>query len=159
MSKKIIDKINSGEFSRKELENVYSNAERLGHADILAAAKNALKQIDTRSYSKRFIKPIRDKVHEIIQEIADSNNWAKWENNNVGNGIKAGGAMLNGEELAEYYISYRHSSWKRASYLAVFQHDEESAVLYKVRTHGGEEKIVETSEKAIELFSNAIKTT
>jgi hypothetical protein len=67
--------------------------------------------------------------------------------------------MLNGEELAEFYMSYRHQSWERSSYLVVFQHDEESAVLYKVVAHDGEKQIVETSEKAIELFREAIKTT
>jgi len=158
MSEKIIKKIKDGEFSRKELENLYSNAERLGRAEILTAAKEALKDIDSRSYSRRFIKPIRDKVQEITQEIVNTNNWAIWENNKVGNGVKAGGAMLNGEELAEFYISYRHPSWKRASYLAVFQHDEESSVMYKVRAHDGDEVIVDTSEKAMELFSNAINT-
>ena len=60
---------------------------------------------------------------------------------------------------AEFYMSYRHQSWKRSSYLAVFQHDEESAVLYKVKAHDGEEQIVEMREKAIELFREAIKTT
>jgi hypothetical protein len=159
MSEQIINKIKAGEFSRKELENLYANAERLGRADVLSAAKEALKEVDSRSYSKRFIKPIRDKIQEIAREIAESNNWAKWDNNHVGNGIKAGGPMLNGEELAEFYISYRHPSWKRSSYLAVFQHDEESPVLYKVKAHDGEQVIVETSEKATELFNNAIKTT
>ena len=159
MSEKIIQRIRAGEFSRKELENLYANAERLERTEILEAAKEALKEIDSRSYSKRFIKPIRDKVQEITEEIADTNNWAKWQNNKVGNGVKAGGAMLNGEELAEFYFSYRHPSWKRASYLAVFQHDQDSAVLYKVQAHDGEQVIVETSDKAIELFRNAIKTT
>lgn len=158
MSDKLIDKIKTGEFNRKALENLYANAERLNRIDVLEAARAALKEIDTRSYSKRFIKPIRDKIQEILQEIADDQNWAKWEDNTVQNGIKAGGPMLNGEELAEYYISYRHPSWKRSSYLAVFQHDEQSPVLYKVKAHDGDEMISETSEQAVVLFSDAIKT-
>jgi hypothetical protein len=159
MSEKIIEKIQAAEFSRKELENLYSNAERLGRDEILVAAKEAIKEIDSKFYSKRFIKPIRDKVQEITQQIADTNNWANWENNKVGNGVKAGGAMLNGEELAEFYFSYRHPAWKRASYFAVFQHDEESHVMYKVKPHDGEQVIVETNEEATELFSHAIETT
>jgi hypothetical protein len=159
MNNKLLENIKAGNYNRKELENLYSNAERLGRLDVLKAAKEALKEIDTKSYTKRFVKPIRDKVQEITQDIVRSENWANWEDNKVGNGIKPGGPMLNGEELAEFYFSYRHPSWKRSSYLAVFQHDEQSPVLYKVMAHNGEQQIVETSEKAIELFRNAIKAT
>lgn len=159
MNEKILANIKAGKYSRKELENLYSNAERLGHLDVLQAAKEALRQVDSKSYAKRFVKPIKDRIEEIAKEVAQSQNWANWDNNKVGNGIKPGGPMLNGEELAEFYFSYRHPSWKRSSYLAVFQHDEESPVLYKVMAHDGEQQIVETSEKAIELFHNAIKAT
>ncbi len=158
MNNKIVENIKAGKYNRKELENLHSNAERLGHLDILKVAKEALREIDVKSYAKRFVKPIKDKIQEITQDIASSENWATWETNQVGNGIKPGGAMLKGEELAEFYISYRHPSWKKASYLAVFQHDEESSVMYKVRAHDGEQQIVETSEKAIELFRDAVKT-
>jgi hypothetical protein len=159
MSEKIIEKIQAAEFSRKELENLYTNAKRLGREEILTAAKKALKEMDAKFYSKRFIKPIRDKVQQITQHIADTNNWANWENNKVDNGVKAGGAMLNGEELAEFYFSYRHPAWKSASCLAVFQHDEESYLMYKVKPHDGEQVIVETNEEAMALFSHAIETT
>lgn len=159
MSNKIIESIKAGMFDRKELENLYSNAERLGRTEILEAAKDALKEIDSRSYSKRFVKPLRDKVQEIAQGIAESEKWGNWEDNKVGNGVKPGGPMMNGEELAEFYISYRHPTWKRSSYLAVFQHDEESTVMYKVKAYYNEVKIVETSAQAIELFRDAIKTT
>lgn len=159
MSEKIIQKIQAAEFSRKELENLYSNAERLGRDDILVEAKKALKEIDAKFYSKHFIKPIRDKVQDITQQMVNNNNWAKWENNKVGNGVKASGAMLNGEELAEFYVSYRHPTWKRASCLAVFQHDEQSHIRYKVKPHDGEQVIVETDEEATELFNHAIETT
>lgn len=158
MNDKIIENIKAGKYDRKELENLYSNAERLGREEILSVVKDALKEIDSRSYSKRFVKPIRDKVQQITIDIAGSEGWANWENNKVGNGIKVGGPMMNGEELAEFYFSYRHPSWKKASYLAVFQHDEESSVQYKVKAHDGEQKTVNTSEEAIELFRKAIKT-
>lgn len=158
MSEKILEKIQAAEFSRKELENLYSNAQRLGRNEILAAAKEALKEMDAKFYSKRFIKPIRDKVLQTTQQIAATHNWASWENNKASNGVKASGAMLNGEELAEYYVSYRHPDWKSASYLAVFQHDEESHVMYKVKPHDGEQVIVETNEEAMELFSHAIES-
>lgn len=158
MSDKIIENIKAGKYDRKELENLYSNAERLGRNDILIAAKDALKGIDSRSYSKRFVKPIRDKVKEITTEIVESQGWGNWKDNKVGNGIKAGGPMLNGEKLAEFYFSYRHPSWPRASYLAVFQDNEESAVQYEIRAHDGEQLVVNSSEEAIEIFRNAIKT-
>jgi len=159
MSDTIIENIKSGKFNRKELENLYANAERLGRTEILEAAKNALKEIDFKAYSKRFVKPIKDKIKNIAEEIAESEGWGNWEDNNVGTGVKDGGPMMNSKELAEFYMAYRHQSWKRSSYLAVFQHDEESAVLYKVKAHDGEEQIVEMREKAIELFREAIKTT
>ena len=158
MSDKIIGNIKAGKYNRKELENLYSNAERLGRNEILAVVKEALKNIDSRSYAKRFVKPIRDKVQQIANDIANSEGWANWKDNEVGNGIKVGGPMMNGEELAEFYFSYRHPTWKRASYLAVFQHDEESTVQYKVQAHHSEQVIVNASEEAIELFREAIKT-
>lgn len=142
----------------KSYENIYSNAERLNRDDILSVAKEALKDIDSRSYSRRFVKPIRDKVEQIATNIAESEGWAAWEDNEVGNGIKVGGPMMNGEQLAEYYFSYRHPSWKRASYLAVFQHDEENPVQYKIKSHDRDMQIVDTSEEAIELFRDSIKT-
>jgi len=158
MSEEIIQSIKAGRYNRGELENLYANAERLGRSDILSAAKEALKAIDRRSYSKRFVKPIRDKVEQIAIDIAKSEGWANWEGNEVGNGIKVGGPMINGEELAEFYFSYRRPPWKSASYLAVFQHDEQSPVQYKTGSHDTEQIIVNTSEEAIALFRNAIKT-
>jgi hypothetical protein len=101
MNGKILENIKAGKFTRKELENLYSNAERLGRHDVLQAAKEALKQVDAKSYAKRFVKPIKDKVEEIARDIARSENWANWDDNKVGNGVKPGGAMLSGEELAE----------------------------------------------------------
>jgi hypothetical protein len=158
MSEKIIQSIKAGRYNRGELENLYANAERLGRNDILAAAKEALKAIDQRSYSKRFVKPIRDKVQQIATDIARTEGWGNWEGNEVGNGIKVSGSMMNGEELAEFYFSYRRAPWKSASYLAVFQHDEQSTVQYKVGSHDTEQIIINTSEEAITLFRNAIKT-
>jgi len=157
MSDTMIENIKSGKYNRKQLENLYSNAERLGKQEILSVVKKALKEVDSRSYSKKFVKPLRDKVQQIAIEIADVENWAKWDDNQVGNGVKVGGPMMNGEELAEFYFSYRHKLWKRASYLAVFQHNEESAVQYKVKAHNSEQQIVNTSEEAIMLFHKAIK--
>ena len=157
MSEKLIESIESGKYDRKELENLYSNAEQRGRDDILLVVKEALKDVDSRSYSKRFVKPIRDKVKQIANEIIESEGWANWDDNKVGNGVKVSGSMMNGEELAEFYFSYRNPSWKRSSALAVFQHDEESTVQYKVRAHDSERIIVNTSEEAIELFRNAIK--
>ena len=159
MNQKIIDKIRTGEFSSKELENLYSNAKRLGRDEILKEAKGALKERDLRSYVKKFIKPIRGKVKRIAEELANENDWALWENNKVGNGVRPGDTMLNGQELAEYYFSYRRAGWKKASYLSVFQHGEDSTVMYKVWPHDGDQSIVETSEKAVSLFKDAIRTT
>ena len=156
MSDQIIENIKAGKYDRRKLENLYSNAERLGRTEIKLAAKEALRGIDSRSYSKRFVKPIRDKIKQIATEIAESEGWANWNDNKVGNGIKASGPMLNGEELAEFYFSYRHPSWPRAAYLAVFQHNEESEVQYKIKPHDGEQQIVNDSKEAIELFRCAI---
>ena len=158
MSQNIVDKIRAGKFSKKELENLYSNARRLGRDEILKEAKGALKALDLQSYVKRFVKPIKDRVKRIAEKLANDNRWAAWEDNKVGNGIRASGAMLNGEELAEYYFSYKHEGWEKPSYLAVFQHDEESTVMYKIGQHNGDQSIVDTSDRAVNLFEEAIKT-
>ena len=156
MSEKIIQDIKAGRYGREELGNLCSNAERLRKEDVLLAAKGALKEIDSRSYAKRFIKPIREKVQQIATDIASAEGWGAWDGNTVENGVKAGAPMTNGDELAEYYFSYRNASWKSASSLAVFQHDEDSSVQYKVKLRDGEVRIVKTSGEAIDLFRTAI---
>ena len=158
MSEPILQKIRAGGYSGKELENLYANAERLGRSEIQEAAKRALKEIDSRSYSKRFVKPVRDKVEQIVKEIAEAEGWADWKGNDVRNGIKPAGAMMNGEELAAFYFSYRKPPWKSSAYLTVFQKDEESSVMYKVGAHNMKEAIVETSTEAVRLFREAIET-
>ena len=157
MSEQLIEKIKSGKFDRKKLENLYSNAEQRGRDDILSVVKDALKDIDSKAYRKKFVKPIRDRVEQITNEIVEAEDWGNWKDNEVENGVKVGGPMRTGDELVEFYFSYRNASWKRASYLAVFQHDEESPVQYKVKAHDSEQKIVNTSEEAIGLFRNAIE--
>ncbi|MCG7867297.1 MAG: hypothetical protein JAY74_13155 [Candidatus Thiodiazotropha taylori] len=156
MSDKIIQKIEDGGYSLKELENLYSNAEDRGRIDIMDAVKKSLKQIDHKSYSRKYIKPIRDKIKHIAIEIAEAEGWAQWRDNIVNNGIKAGGPMLRGDEIAEYYFSYRHPSWKRSVYFVVFQIEENSAVQYKIVFHNHDEIVVDTSEEAISLFRDAI---
>jgi hypothetical protein len=157
MSEKLIEKMKAGGFSREKLENLYANARRLGMTDILVAAKQALKEIDSRFYSRQFIKPIKDKVQRIMNEIAEDNSWANWEDNKVSNGVKSGSATPKGKELAEFYISYRNPAWEKAAYLSVFQHDEESSVNYKVGLHDGEQVIVETRQEAVALFGEDIR--
>ncbi len=66
--------------------------------------------------------------------------------------------MMNGEVLAEFYISYKKEGWKNSSYLAVVQPDEESVVHYMVKKHGEEGKVVYTSSEAIEFFAAALET-
>ena len=156
MSEKIIEGIKAGKYGREELENLYANAERLGHSDILALSKDALRALSTRAYAKLFVKPIRDKVQKILTEIAAAEGWANWEDNAVANGIRAGAPMTSGEELAEYSFSYRNPSWKSTSSLAVFQHDEQSAVQYKVKSRKGGNSIVGSREEATELFRDSI---
>ena len=157
MSEKIIESIKAGKYDHKELANLYANAERLGEREVLSVAKSALKELNTRAYAKLFVKPVRDKVQKIIAQIAAAEGWASWEDNAVANGIRAAAPMTNGVELAEYSFSYRGPSWKSTSTLSVFQHDEESAVQYKVKSRHGESSVVNSSEEAAELFRNAIK--
>jgi hypothetical protein len=157
MSEKIIEGIKTGKYDHKELANLYANAERLGRKEVLPVAKEALRELNSRAYAKLFVKPIRDKVQKIIGGIAEAEGWANWENNAVVNGIKAGASMTSGAELAEYCFSYRDPSWKSASTFSVFQHDEQSAVQYKVKSRRGGNSVVGDSAEAIELFRDAIK--
>jgi len=157
MSEKIIESIKAGKYDHKELANLYANAERLGRTEVLPVAKEALKELNTRAYAKIFVKPIRDKVQKIIGDIVTAEGWANWEDNAVANGIRAGAPMTNGDELAEYCIAYRNPVLKSTSSLAVFQHDETSAVQFKVKTRGGGQSVVNTAEEATELFHNALK--
>lgn len=156
MSEKIIESIKAGKYDHTELANLYANAERLGRKEVLPVAKDALKELNSRAYAKLFVKPIRDKVQRIIGEIAAAEGWANWENNAVVNGIMAGASMTNGTELAEYCLSYRDPSWKSISTFSVFQHDEQSAVQYKVKSRRGGNSVVGDSAEAIELFRAAI---
>ena len=157
MSDKIVENIKAGKYDRHELENLYANAERLGRSEVQLPAKEALKELNSRAYAKLFVKPIRDKVQKLIADIVETEGWAKWEDNTVVNGIRAGAPMTNGQELAEYCFSYRHPNWKTTSSFAVFQQDEESDVQYKVKSRKGGQSLVSSKEEAMSLFRTAIE--
>ncbi|MFT5610850.1 MAG: hypothetical protein ACI9WC_003653 [Arenicella sp.] len=153
----LVDKIKAGDFDRKQLENLYANALERDRDSIAEAAKAALQEVDPRSYKRKYIKPIKDKVAQIAGDIATAEGWGDWEDNAASNGIKSTGALISAEEIAESCLSYKHPSWKKASLFYVSQADEESAVRYKVTPHNSEEQVVATEEEAIALFSQAIK--
>lgn len=158
MSEKIIDGLKANKYTRKELENLLSNAEAKQREDLIPLIIESLKEVDFKSYSKRYLKPIKLKVEEIALQIAQEQSWAKWPDNKVKNGVKVGGDMLSGELIAEFYISYQHPSWQKSAYLSVFQRDENSAVGYAVRPHDSENYILtDTAEHAIAQFSKALE--
>ncbi len=157
MSENIIEGIRAGKYDHKELANLYANAERLGRKEVLPVAKEALKELNSRAYAKLFVKPIRDKVQKVITDIAEAQGWGNWEDNAVANGIRAGAPMTTGAELAEYCFSYRSPAWKSTSSLAVFQHDEQSEVQYKIKSRNGGNSVVSSRDEATELFRDAIK--
>ena len=66
----LVDKIKSGDFDRKQLENLYANALERDRDSIAEAAKAALQEVDPRSYKRKYIKPIKDKVAQIAGDIA-----------------------------------------------------------------------------------------
>jgi hypothetical protein len=153
----LVDKIKSGDFDRKQLENLYANALERDRDSIAEAAKAALQEVDPRSYKRKYIKPIKDKVAQIVGDIATAEGWDELGDNAVSNGIKSSAALVSGENIAESSFSYKHPSWKKASTFYVTQADEESAVGYKVLPHNAEEQTVDTREEAIVLFKQAIK--
>ena len=153
----LVDKIKSGDFDRKQLENLYANALERDRDSIAEAAKEALQEIDPRSYKRKYIKPIKDKVAQVAQDIAAAEGWNEWEDNAVNNAIKSSSALVSGEDIAESSFSYKHPSWKKASTFYVCQADEESEMRYKVLPHNSEEQTVDTSEEAVVLFKKAIK--
>ena len=63
----LVDKIKSGDFDRKQLENLYANALERDRDSIAEAAKAALQEVDPRSYKRKYIKPIKDKVAQIAR--------------------------------------------------------------------------------------------
>lgn len=157
MTDKILEKIRAGGYDRAQLERLYSNAVRLGNAEIEVAAKAALKDLDPISYGRRFERPIKVKVESIAKDLARENGWEEFPNNHVGNGVKAGGRMRNGEVLADFYFSLRKAEWKRSAGLSVSQKDEASTVQYRVWTHDGAQWVVDTGAEAVELFKSAIR--
>lgn len=159
MNQSMMQKLAENKYSKRELTNLLSNAEKRGRVDIIPAIKESLKVVDKRSYSVRYVKPIREKVQEIVAEIASENEWGKWSENGVSNGVKPGGEMINGELLAEYYISFKKKGWKKSAYLSVYQRDERSMVGYAVQTPTENEyKIYESSEEAIYAFKAALSS-
>ena len=152
-----VNKIKSGEFDSKQLENLFTNAVERDRDIIAVAAKDALREVYPRAYKAKFVKPIKDKVSQIAKDIAAEQEWGDWEDNALSNGIKTGGAVSNGSEIAESYFSYKHSTWKKAAHFCVSQADEESEVKYKVTPHNSEEQVVDTAEEAIALYKKAIK--
>ncbi len=156
MSEAIIAKIESGAYDRKQLENLYFNAEKRGFQDVLVAAKKALKEVDIRSYRKRFEQPVRARVKALCEEIAKEHDWGEWADSKVKTGIKDGAAMTKGDLLAEYYMSYRRGAWKRSVYFVVFQEDEESEVRFKIVGLEGDDIFFDVAADAEEHFAAMI---
>ena len=153
----MVNKIESGEFDRNQLLNLYKNALARDRDEIADAAKITLRELDPRFYKSQFIKPIKDNIVKIIEKITNAEGWAACEENVAAKGIKAGAEMTSGDQVAQSCFSYKRKGWKKASIFCLSQKDETSEIKYTVTPHNAEAQTVDTSEEAIELFKAAIK--
>lgn len=169
-TQKIVKDIEDGKYNQKELEALYKNAEveikkpnigeeRMRNCRIIQlAAKDGLRALGNKAYKIRFIKPIREKLEELMHQITIENNWIWFDNNQVKNGVKIGGDMIRGDVVAQYYISYRKSDWKRSIYLSVTQDNEDTGVYYKVTFPNLDEEVrTFNKEEAMQLFKNYVE--
>lgn len=156
MSNKIVESIEAGRLSKNELINVCINTKRTGNKELRKIALKALKELDPKSHTKIYIKPIQEKIKLFTQEIADAENLGSWEDNTVANEIKPGDGIKNGTELAEFIIPYRAPKWKKTAHLAVYLHDEETEIKFKVKAHDAEEVLVDNREEAVKLFRDCL---
>lgn len=167
---KMVKDIEDGRYNQKELENLYNNSktkmelvnttdtEKQNCKIVQLAAKDALRALGNKAYKIHFIKPIREKLEELMHQITNENNWRRFDNNHVKNGVKIGGDMIRGDVVAQYYISYRKSDWKRSIYLSVTQDNEDTGVYYKVTFPDLSEEVrTFDKEEAVQLFKNYVE--
>lgn len=169
---KIVKDIEDGKYDQKALEALYKNAEtemkkrdvseeRMQNCKVIQlSAKDGLRTLGNKAYKIRFIKPIREKVEELMHQITIENNWMRFENNHVKNGVKIGGDMIRGDVVAQYYISYRKLGWKRSIYLSATQEseNESSGVYYRIAFPDLDEEVrTFNKDEAVQLFKDYVE--
>ncbi|MHA3099283.1 hypothetical protein [Acinetobacter brisouii] len=153
----IIKKIVNGDYTASQLENLYNNAIRLGYTDIECTAKDALILNGNHEHKRKFLAPIQEKVKNLVYEIAEQHNWLNFQDNNVGNGIKSGGLMINGSAIANYYFSYKQKGWTRSVSFAATQTNVKSDIYYSVHSPNLMEEIhCQNLDDALFLFCSEL---
>lgn len=153
----LIRKIESDTYQVHELNNLYKNAVDNGYYQVQLAVQDALRRIGGSKYTKKFLQPIRTEVENLVYQLAEQHSWLDFSNNQVRNGIKVGGGMMNGSAIAQYYFSYKEKGWKRSVSFSATQEDEKSEIYYLVGSRNFKEEVrFSTAEEALELFKNEI---
>lgn len=149
----LLRKIQEGVYSQHQLNVLYKNAVDKNYPEVQLAVQDALLQIGGSQYTKKFLQPIRSKVQALVHKIATNNEWLKFDNNQVNDGLKVGGGMIRGDAIAQYYISCRQPGWKKSISFAATQTDENSEMYYSVASPGLMDEVhLKNAEDAIELF-------
>lgn len=153
----LVRKIQEGIYSQHQLNVLYKNAVDNNHPEVQLAAQDALRQIGGSQYTKKFLLPIRSKVQALVHDIATNNEWLKFDNNQVNDGVKVGGEMIRGDAIAQYYISYKQPGWKKSILFGATQKDENSEIYYTVASSSIMDEVhLSNVEDAILLFKNEL---
>ena len=137
----LLEKINAGSFSEKELLNLKANAERGGHQDIADAIYIQMRKCFPRAATKQFgakgddVKEMLEKVYKDIRSSFDLTK------NLHNNGVKVGGDRISGKIYISLYMSYKGDNGLIIA-IAITQQevDSELVVEFSTRKAGSETK-------------------
>jgi hypothetical protein len=140
----LLEKINAGSFSEKELLNLKANAEKGGHQDIADAIYIQMRKSFPRAATKQFgakgddVKEMLEKIYDDIRSSFDlTKNLHK-------NSVKVGGDRISGKIYISLYISYKGDNGHIIA-LGMTQQDVESELVvdFSARKSGSDTKDID----------------
>jgi hypothetical protein len=125
---KLIEKVRNGEYSERELINLYKNAETHGASDVMEAIKRKMRADFPRAANRLFGAKEAEARMQLESVLHDLSNSFNFGSNQLKNGVKAGGGMLSGEKHIDVYISYKNKE-RYGVALSLSQDDPESELI------------------------------
>jgi len=162
----LLEKINAGCFSEKELLNLKANAEKGGHQDIADAIYIQMRKSFPRAATKQFgakgddVKEMLEKIYSEIRSSFDlTKNFHK-------NGVKVGGDRISGKTYISLYMSYKGDNGLIIA-IAITQQDVDSEleVEFNCRKSGSDTKDIDIKfpiqdlQIAADLFKTHLSNT
>lgn len=156
----IVEKIKSGKYSEKELNNFYENAKKeASYHQILEASFSQLcTDYPTSKIVKIHVKNQKVKLENSIKHIMQTNHWDQLTDNIADVRVVTGGRIIDGTAFANYYFRYKQEGWKRSMYFSITQQTSTSQPFFNIKLiDEAEEHIFQSLVEAENFFNAQLK--